>query len=339
MKTKIICFLLFICTFVVIIPNIVKADELNYYFYGGTCLDCKEIEETIDIFCEKNNIEKILLDEEGLEFYKKLFNEKECNRKIKTPTLVYQGKIYIGKEEVLEVLNKTEEISSIVLFLGFLDGLNPCAISILLIFSSFLITLEKRKQLFLICLNFIFGEVLCNFLLGFGIFKITNFVSNFDIFSNILYIFTLLICLYVIIINFIDIYNGFKGKEKINNMLSSKVRYKINEIFSKNITSKFLIFISFFIGFIIAILEFGCTGQIYLPSILYMKEANFNMVLGLIIYNIMFSLPLFFFLILALIFNPSKMKENVMKYSYYIKIIVNIVLIILFIQIFLKLIL
>ena len=99
------------------------------------------------------------------------------------------------------------------------------------------------------------------------------------------------------------------------------------------------LFGSLFIGFIIAILEFGCTGQIYLPSILYMEEANFNMVLGLIIYNIMFSLPLFFFLILALIFNPGKMKENVMKYSYYIKIIVNIVLIILFIQIFLKLIL
>lgn len=337
-KNKKILLIIIFIVFWIILPCKTFADENDCYFYSNTCLDCKAIEEEIKPFLEKNNIQSKLLEEDEISYIKKFLEQKDIDKKIKTPILIYNSEIYIGKNEILELINDDETISLPILFLGFIDGLNPCAISILMIFSSFLITLDKKKQLLIIGLNFIIGETLTNLLLGFGILKITEILSNFDIFTKILYIITLCICLYVIIINFIDIINGIKKKKEIKNILPIKVRYKINEILSKNITSKIIILISFLLGIVIALLEFGCTGQVYLPSIIYMSESGINVILGLIIYNLMFALPLLIFLALALIFNPSSLQENVMKKSYIIKILTNIILVILFTQILTKLI-
>lgn len=328
-------FLLFVLFFILSFSKILFADSQNFYYYDDNCLECLDLEEDINKFCEKNNIEKIELINDSLVNLKKHLADINYNGKIKMPLLIYDGEVYVG-EEVSNFIK--ESTSSSFLLLGFLDGFNPCAISILMIFSSFLITIDKKKNLFFIGLSFILGESLSNFLLGFGLFTITNYISNFRFFSNIVYIVSLFICLYVVYINTIDIFNFFRKKEEIRNMLSLNVRYKINEVLSKTIASKFLILFSFMAGFIIAILEFGCTGQIYLPTIVYLNELNINIIFNLVLYNIMFAIPLLIFLFLALFLNPSKIQKNVMKYSCFIKIIVNILLIILFAQIIVKLI-
>lgn len=310
----------------------IKADNIDgYYIYSETCLECENISNKINDFCKDKNIEFIVLKNENMDYIKEI-SEKYDIEKIKVPLLIYNGKVY-QTSEVKSFLNNQQNSNLPFILLGFLDGLNPCAISILMIFSSFLITLDKKKQLLFVGLSFIIGETICNFILGLGLLKITNLVSNFSLFLNIIYIFTIFVCLYVLIINSVDIINGFRKNKKIKNMLSLNIRYKINEILSKNITSKFLILIAFIIGFIIAILEFGCTGQIYLPTIIYMNQLNIEGLIALLLYNLMFSLPLVVFLLLALIMNPSKIQKKVMKYSFIIKIFVNIVLIILLIQI------
>ena len=336
MRNKRIYLILF---FLFIIFSItVKADNnQNYYFYSENCLDCISLENDINDFCEKNNIEKILFDANSLINLKEILKDLNYDGKIKMPLLIYNGDIFVGENAIKNLINTNKQISPIFLFLGFLDGLNPCALSILMIFSSFLITLDKKKELLLVGLSFIFGETLCNFLLGLGLLKITQISINYKVFSNIIYIFALGVCLYVFILNIIDIINALKKKQEIKNLLPIKIRYKINELLSKSLSSSFFVIGVFILGFIIAILEFGCTGQVYLPTILYLQQIDTNFILTLVLYNLFFAMPLIIFLFLSLLINPNTIKNNTMKYSFLIKIIVNIILIFLFIQIFSRL--
>lgn len=311
----------------------------GYYIYSETCLDCESIFDEITDFSKDKNIEFIILKNENMEYINSILDDYHIE-KLKIPLLIYKDDIYSTSQlkEFLNNSDKSSKSSISLLFLGFIDGFNPCAISILMIFSSFLMTLDKKKQLLFIGLSFILGQSLSNFLLGFGLLSLTNFISNFSIFLKVIYILTILIGVYILFINTLDIINGFKNNKEIKNILSINIRYKINTILSKGITSKCLILTSFIIGFIIAILEFGCTGQIYFPSILYMSQLDISTIINLLLYNFMFSLPLLFFLLLALFINPSELQKNVIKYSFIIKIFVNIILLFLLSQIIFNLI-
>lgn len=67
---------------------------------------------------------------------------------------------------------------------------------------------------------------------------------------------------------------------------------KIHEIIKKISTWRFAILFSFLIGAIVSLIEFPCTGQIYIPIILLIKEQALRGYLYLFIYNIFFVLPL-----------------------------------------------
>lgn len=307
----------------------IKADEIDgYYIYSETCLECAKLETDITNFSKNKNIEFIIFNNENKEYVENILEKYNINS-FKVPFLIYDEVVYSNSSAIKEFISNPNSENISVYILGFLDGFNPCAISILMIFSSFLITIEKRKQLIFIGMFFIMGSFLANFLLGFGLLKIAELISNFKLFSIIIYVLTFLVCLYVIIINFIDIYNGLMKKKNIKNMLSLKVRYKINQVMSKGIVSKTLFLSSFLIGFVIAILEFGCTGQLYLPAVMYFKEMSLDGIINLLIYNLMFIVPLLLFLFLALFINPEKIQKNIMEKSFIIKIVINIILIIL----------
>lgn len=319
-------------------PAYVSAENVseNIYFKSETCLDCISIEKEIDEISKNINLTIYEIDDEGiLDKLKQTYKYNNIDSKVKIPTLIIDGNFYIGKEEILNYYNKNYSSGNIfkVSLLGFIDGFNPCAISILLIFSSFLILTDKKKKLLLIGFSYILGSSITNLVLGLGILKLTSIIKDYTNFIQIIYIITLVICAYVIIINFVDIFNGLRNNDKIKNQLNINIKYKINAVITKGLNSKFLIFISFFLGAIIAILEFGCTGQVYLPTLLYMDTLNISKIFLLIIYNLMFALPLVIFLLLSIIFKPEQIRKKLMKKSYYIKIVVNIVLIILFIYI------
>ena len=296
----------------------VKAETIeseNLFFTSDLCLECREVDNEIYDFCQNNNIKIINIDKDNFEDYKDLIS------KYNVPLLLYDNNVYSDSTQINSLIKgKSFFIFS---FLGFFDGFNPCAISILMIFISLLISLDKQKKALLIGASFIIGETFTNFLLGLGLIKLTNYLSEYSIILNIVYIVALIICVTIFIVNLIDIYNGFTKKNIIKNQLSTDNKLKISSIINKYIGSKSLGIISLFMGMIIALFEFGCTGQIYLPSILYMD----NNIIYLFIYNLFFALPLIFFLFLSYILNkPEKIKSFIMKNSYLLKIIFNIII-------------
>jgi hypothetical protein len=70
---------------------------------------------------------------------------------------------------------------------------------------------------------------------------------------------------------------------------------------------------SFIAGMIISFLEFGCTGQIYLPTITFMISRvgwGLKPVLSLLVYNIMFVVPLVLISVLALLFSTNTIAKS-----------------------------
>lgn len=74
-----------------------------------------------------------------------------------------------------------------------------------------------------------------------------------------------------------------------------------------------IVFGSFVAGLLISFLEFGCTGQIYLPTITFMiSKAGWQLkpVLSLVLYNIMFIVPLILFALMAIIFTTQRITKT-----------------------------
>ena len=208
--------------------------------------------------------------------------------------------------------------------LGFIDGFNPCAIAMLMVFMLFLAQTSgfKRSKIVLGGLLFIIGSFLGNFIIGLFFYKLDELAQTFSILYTAISIFSIVICLIAIVLNLIDIVNGFRHKEDIVNKLSDSNKEKIMSVSKKFLSSKFWLFILPIAGFLISLMEFGCTGQLYIPAIKAFLSGEG--IPGLIIYNLFFIVPLIIFFILSFFFDSNFIKKKIMEKSYVIKIFTTI---------------
>ena len=90
-----------------------------------------------------------------------------------------------------------------------------------------------------------------------------------------------------------------------------------------SVFSKAAIPAAFAVGFLIGVVELACTGQIYLPTLTYMITSNNETVRSitlLILYNIMFVLPLIIITVIAAVLQkPEEIKSAIMKKTHVIK--------------------
>ena len=223
-----------------------------------------------------------------------------------------------------------------IILAGLLDGINPCAISILMVFYSFLMITENKKKIILMSSLFIAGIFLANFTFGLGFKLFYNVLAGNEIIMYLLYSIAILMCLAAIALNTIDIINH--KKEIVKNQLPDTIKYKMVNLLRKNVFSKFAIITSMGVGFIIGAVELACTGQIYFPTLTYMiQSTNYGAqsILLLVLYNIMFVLPLISITVIAgCIKQPEQIKGMIMKKNWLIKLIANIFFIIMSIILF-----
>jgi cytochrome c biogenesis protein CcdA len=75
--------------------------------------------------------------------------------------------------------------------------------------------------------------------------------------------------------------------------LSAERKKKIHKVVRASTRSSLVILSSFGAGILISLYELGCTGQIYLPMLVYMvKQEKWTALFPLTLYNIAFILPL-----------------------------------------------
>lgn len=180
---------------------------------------------------------------------------------------------------------------------GFIDGINPCAFATLIFFISYLTMVgRKRREILWVGIGFS-GTVFVTYLLiGLGILSFIQHFSFLPIFSKVVYLLTIAIALVLGIYSLYDYIQLKKGRSsEMKLQLPDFLKKRIHQTIREESKSTRYFVAAVASGFIISLLEFACTGQVYLPTILFVTNIpsmRASAISYLILYNLMFIIPL-----------------------------------------------
>jgi cytochrome c biogenesis protein CcdA len=181
---------------------------------------------------------------------------------------------------------------------GLIDGINPCAFATLIFFIAYLERVKQQKKTLLyIGLAFSLAVFLGYILVGLGILEFYYQADQSLLISDTIYLITGILAL---VLGFFNVYDYRRVKKDEKPILQlprflKKKRGRIIRILTKKRGIPLLVALAFLVGFGISLLEFVCTGQILIPVLAVIKTASPERItayLYLIIYNIMFIVPL-----------------------------------------------
>ncbi len=226
---------------------------------------------------------------------------------------------------------------------GLIDGINPCAFAVIVFFISFLTVYKyNRREIVLVGVSYCVAVFLAYLLLGLGVFKFLYAMRGFTYVIKGFYIVTAAVCLLFFVLSAYDFWI-YKKTKKSNGMLlqlslNNKTRiHKIMGFFlrDKQKSSLRLVLAALTVGFGVSLVEAVCTGQVYVPTcVLIMQEPclRAKAVFYLVLYNIMFIVPLVTVFVLALLGYESKgFNDFFKKHLGFTKILLCLVFLALFV--------
>jgi cytochrome c biogenesis protein CcdA len=185
-----------------------------------------------------------------------------------------------------------------VLIAGLIDGLNPCAFATIIFLVSYLAFLGKAsKEILTYGIIFTLGVFIAYILTGMGLMAGLRTLSGFPLITKGIYLVIGIFAFVLGILSFYDYIQFRRGHmEKMKLQLPMALKKKIHGIIRIQTRSSKAGFIgTFVLGFVIAITEVVCTGQVYLPTIGYIMtipKLRINAFSYLVLYNVMFIIPL-----------------------------------------------
>jgi cytochrome c biogenesis protein CcdA/thiol-disulfide isomerase/thioredoxin len=209
---------------------------------------------------------------------------------------VTQEALMKGEEKIIDRFKKFSLWG--VLLAGLIDGLNPCAFATIVFLVSYLSFLGKQnKEILTYGIIFTLGVFIAYIIAGVGLMAGLRQLSGFPMITKGIYLVIGMFAFILGIISFYDYLQFRRGHmEKMKLQLPMFLKKKIHGIIRKQTRSpKAGIIATFTLGFVIAAAEVVCTGQVYLPTIGYIMsipELRVHAFLNLILYNIMFIIPL-----------------------------------------------
>jgi len=293
-----------------------------------------------------------ILQRENYEIFLQL--EKDLDKKLGTPTVVVGKRVLIGLadnadhlQSVIEEqlrgggsetlplrpgVNILEHFRSFgpfaVIGAGLVDGVNPCAFTVIVFFVSFLSLMGyRRREMLLIGCAYILAVFLTYLAIGLGLFNILYKLDAIFWLSKALYFLVgalsiLLGCLAV------RDYLYYKKTGRTDDMalqlpriVKNKIHAIVGAYYRKGTGEQRKamggLFISaLVVGFLISVLEAVCTGQLYLPTIvIVLREGSMRIraLFYLLVYNLMFIIPLVVVLLFALVGTTSRDFETFAK--------------------------
>ncbi|MCK4334495.1 hypothetical protein KAX06_06915 [candidate division WOR-3 bacterium] len=187
---------------------------------------------------------------------------------------------------------------------GLLDGINPCAFAVLIFFITYLSVLGvQRRRVIWVAAPFIASVFLTYFLLGFLAYQILALLSVLRWVSVVIVAATIVFLLVLTAYSFNDFLLLKRGQgERIKLKMPDRIRKRLNQIIRNRTAFGGFIIGAVVTGFFVSIFELICTGQIYLPTLVYMvqvSEFRGRALLYLFLYNIAFIIPLIVIFILV----------------------------------------
>ncbi|HDN80358.1 MAG: hypothetical protein DRI61_01805 [Chloroflexi bacterium] len=203
------------------------------------------------------------------------------------------------REEALNsILNRFRSLGPLTVALaGLVDGLNPCAFATLIFFISYLaLTGRKGWEVLAVGAAFALGVFFTYLGIGFGFLKALQSIPSLQKLSKVIYALTAVLCFALAAGNISDFVKVRKGNpEKMSLRMPIRLRRVVNRIVRQSMQVRYLVPISLITGLLISLIEFTCTGQVYLPTIIFMMgvpEMRGKATLYLMEYNLLFILPL-----------------------------------------------
>jgi hypothetical protein len=208
---------------------------------------------------------------------------------------VTQEALEKGEKSIVERFRRWS--LSAVLIAGFMDGINPCAFATIIFLVSYLTFAGKKgREILLYGIIFTSGVFIAYLLAGMGLMAFLHQLRSFPLISKGVY---LLIAFFALILGIISLYDyvlfrrGQVAKWKLQ--LPMGMKKKIHAIIREQSQFKGGLLATFGAGFVIALCTVICTAQVYLPTIgfiMRIPELRANAVLNLLLYNMMFIVPL-----------------------------------------------
>jgi len=330
-------------------------------FFSPGCHRCAEIKQKAMPYIEREFnglIEIRYKDIDDLENYKYLLSLKQkynSDIRIDLPVLFFEGQFLNGdgdvrnnlrnlitgfltaphKEEALPKIDLIAHFRSFtpvaIISAGFIDGINPCAFTVIVFFISFLALQGYRKrELLVIGFLFIFAVSLTYILIGLGLFGFLYRLESFWLATKIL---NLAIGIFSIVLGILCIHDFFEFKktnktEGLVLQLPAAVKNQIHNVIGMHYRKtkdgqeplkKHILRLAvsaLVTGSLVSILEAVCTGQTYLPTISFiLKTTQLKLqAFGyLLVYNFMFIVPLLIIFLFALLGVTSEQFSNFLK--------------------------
>ncbi len=180
---------------------------------------------------------------------------------------------------------------------GLLDGLNPCAFATMIFLVSYLSVRKRQgRELLATGAAFTAGVFLAYLGVGFGFLKFLTSLPALSTVGKWIYGLTLVLCLGLAWGSFNDYRKASKGQlGDMSLKLPDRMRGWIRRLIREGSRARNYVSASLILGFVVSIVELACTGQVYLPTIIFvlgLPDWRVRATLALLAYNIMFVVPL-----------------------------------------------
>ena len=177
------------------------------------------------------------------------------------------------------------------------DGINPCAFATIVFFVSYLAFAgRKKREILLVGGAFALGVFLTYFAVGLGLYQVLTrlpFLASLKIW---VYGITAALCLVLAIFSVLDFIAARRGSpEEMRLRIPINLRRRINTMIRETASAQALVGMALVTAVVVSIIELACTGQVYLPTIMYVigvPQLRAQAVLYLLLYNVLFILPL-----------------------------------------------
>ena len=310
-----LCFILLIIFLTTSIPEVDASVVVIEFFYHSECIPCLEPKRLLE---RLNREYSPLIDVEWMNmkstksfdrymYYQlsmrpslvfnhdpstALYNLSEKNMRTKIEYYIDNPSIINGSSEVID-LNSTIDgpvlTLPMVIIAGLVDGINPCAFSLLIFFLSFLFSLKRiRVNIIGMGLTYIVGNYIGYISIGLGLLYTVSI-------SGIRNIFGLLGVVLLAALGLLQI----RDATTFEKPLMVFPRFVVPMF--KRLTERETYPMTFLLGLLVSFFEFPCSGGVYI-GIMFLIASNTSLYEGalyLIIYNLMFIAPLFIILIVG----------------------------------------
>jgi len=192
-----------------------------------------------------------------------------------------------------------------VLLAGLVDGINPCAFATIVFMVMYLTGLgASRAKVVATGVAFSLAVFLTYFAIGAGALGVLQFVDDLPFVRESVLVVGALASLVFGVLSFWDyLVSRTRGLKAGVLRLSGRASARVKTAIAGFARSRWAIAGAFGAGFVVSLTEVVCTGQVYLPTIVFVSQESETRLAGLaalLLYNLAFLAPMIFIFLVVL---------------------------------------